>query len=389
MTLRPQTIAAIGDVGDIRTWSGIPFSFWQAAVRHGWDVAPARLDLGPFQARRRWWNAGHLLTSGCWGGYQYSPEFLGAAEQMMEPVFRNRTVLSFHHHFPRAETIRRWGGRMIYYLDATLAAELDGHALPLRLRHQQDEALATERANLHGAERIFTMARWLKDYLVQTQGIAAEKIEVVTPGANVTVPADWQHVDRSSERPFVLGLVGADWKRKGLEMVQQVAARMQAAGVPTKVRIIGADLPASEQLETHGFIDKRNDSRGFCDLLASCDLGCLFSSHEAFGISLLEFLCLGVPVAGWRREGMADTIPPDAGFCFAPDTSQQQVADILVAYARDEARQTEFRYNARRWAPLLSWDRCVGEMETLLGGGTVVNPVQPWRGLPAAEPVIL
>jgi glycosyltransferase involved in cell wall biosynthesis len=381
---RPLAVAAIGDASDLGTWSGIPYSFLRAGVRRGWDVIPVRLDLREFALRRRLWNLRSLMASGRWGGYQYSTEFLEAAERSVDPAFRSRTVISFHHHFPRAETVIRGGGSLIYYLDAVLGAELEGLAYPVSLPVGADRAVAVERGNLEAAERIFTMARWLKDYLVATYGIPSGKIQTVAPGASIEPPEGWKPVDRPTDSPFVLGLIGTDWRRKGLEFMLAVAERMARAQVETRVRVIGveaSDLPESRFVEAVGFVDKRADSRRFCELAGSCDLGCLFSKHEAYGVSILEFLRLGVPVAGFLHEGVADTIPPDAGFGFAPGASADAVASALIEFARGADLRAALRARAREWSPVVTWDRCAAEIEGALLGEDTAPRMQPWRGL--------
>ena len=88
-------------------------------------------------------------------------------------------------------------------------------------------------------------------------------------------------------------------------------------------------------LEASGFIDKAREPRRFIDFLQGCDLGCLFSSREALGISTLEFLRVGVPVAGFAHEGMADTLLPGRSLRFASDAGAESVADTLAAALRD------------------------------------------------------
>ena len=119
------------------------------------------------------------MTTGSWGGYQYSAEFLTEAERLVDSALRCRTVISFHHQFPRASTVIRGGGSPIYYLDAVLGAGLDGLAYPVSLTTGRERAIAIERGNLEAAERIFTMARWLKEYLIATYGIPAAKIRTI------------------------------------------------------------------------------------------------------------------------------------------------------------------------------------------------------------------
>jgi glycosyltransferase involved in cell wall biosynthesis len=112
----------------------------------------------------------------------------------------------------------------------------------------------------------------------------------------------------------------------------------------------------------------------------------LFSRQEALGISTLEFLRAGIPVAGFVHEGPADTLPPDSGFRFARDAKVSEVADLFEAYLEDETMQARLRGNARRWSPWVSWERCVSEFEELWTTGSVKNPVRPWLGLSEASP---
>src|SRR5581483_7235418 len=98
--------------------------------------------------------------------------------------------------------------------------------------------------------------------------------------------------------------------------------------------------------------------------------------REALGISTLEFLRAGVPVAGYALEGPADTLPPDAGFRFAPGTPPAAVADRLDAYLRDEAEQTAFAAAARRHSGRVTWERCVREFQGLWDTGRLDDPVR-------------
>jgi glycosyltransferase involved in cell wall biosynthesis len=386
-------VAAVGDVGDPQTWSGIPYHFWRAAQRTGREVRPGRLSLSKHKWARLAWNLRQLATGRGLGGYQYSREFLDRAEQefFRADDCRDKTVLSFHHHFPRATSVRAAGGRIVYYLDATLAAELDGHALSLDLpRRTARDALEIERENLANAHHVVTMARWLREYLVGNNLLAAEQVSVVLPGANLDLPVDCMAKRRSAPAqgfPFVLGFVGNDWQRKGLNLLIDVARRLNSRGHSVKILVVG-DCPkelAPDCTEVLGPIDKRFELTRFIDALQRCDLGCLFSEREAFGISLLEFLRLGVPVAGFTHEGPADSVPPDAGLRISLGTSADGIAQELGSYIGSNERQKAFRDAASEWSGRLTWERCVEELEEQLSAGFVQRPVQPWRGLTPAN----
>ena len=384
--MRPMidAVAAVGDVADARCWSGLPYHCLQAARRLGWETKPWRLHLEGYVWPRRLWNLRQAALLRGVGGYQTSRSFLDRAERDFMPGLSGRRVLSFHHQFPRASSVRRAGGRVVYYLDATLGSLLDGHGLDLRLpRHAAASSLATERENLDGAEHVFVMARWLRDYLLERRLVRPERLSVVMPGANLDVPDSWSPPEppvRKAGRPFILGLVGNDWERKGLPLLIQVARKMRLSGADVRIRVVGrcpADIDPSTT-DVVGPIDKRTDLARFIEAVAGCDVGCLFSKREALGVSVLEFLRVGVPVAGFAHEGPADTLPADAGLRFSPGSDAEAVTAGLLAYVRDVGRRAESRAAALRWSGRVTWERSLREIAGVLGEGPREAPLEPW-----------
>lgn len=384
-----RSIAAVGDVTDVNCWSGIPFHFWRAARAAGFADVPWQLDLEDLRWPRRFWNLARVLRGKAPGGFQYSPAFLRRAAAQIPVEFFRTEILSFHQHFPLAEQVVAAGGELNHYLDATFAALTSNRGLDLHLPPDVvSEARAMERQNYAASRRVLTMARWTAQSVIQDCGVAAEKVCTILPGANLDLPPDDPGAApppgrAGKERAFVLGFVGQDWRRKGLPFLIEVRNELARRGWKTLVQAAGA---APEELARHdgvrfvGRIEKRGGSGAFVKFLRECDLGCLFSTNEALGISTLEFLRAGVPVAGFAHQGLADTLPPDAGFCFPLHASASAVADELEKYLRDENRQDQFRRRAAQWSPLMTWERCVREMMELWQTGRVASPVRPWLG---------
>jgi glycosyltransferase involved in cell wall biosynthesis len=384
------SIAAVGDVTDVNTWSGIPYHFWRAASASGFAPAAWRLDLSKITWQRYVWNAFGFLRGGR-GGFQYSPWFLDLAERQIPRELFATEVITFNQHFPRAGSVKSAGGRLNYYIDAPFLALVTGRGLDLRLpRRVVERAAAAERENYTLAERVITMGRWAAEVVVGECGVAREKVFTVLPGANVDLPAGFDFSTPAGrpgvDRDFVLGFVGKGWQRKGLPLLVEIRGELTRRGWKAAVHAAGEapdDFGRQAGVRFVGFINKRTEAGKFVEFLVGCDVGCLFSRREALGISTLEFLRAGVPVAGFAHEGVADTIPPDAGFRFELSASARDIADRLEEYLRDELAQLAMRRNARRWSELVTWERCVGEFQELWNTGTVAAPVRPWLGLPA------
>ncbi len=390
MSLRSiNHLTVVGDASGPGTWSGIPVHFWQAAQKAGWTLEPWRLELEPFRWPRRWWNLAQTLRGRGPGGFQYSAAFLNRAEAAIPAELWPGRVLSFSQHFPRARSVAARGGQLLHYIDATLASFCAPGGLEARLPARvRAEACRLERENFAGSERVVTMARWAAESAVYLCGVSRARLATILPGANVDLPADYAFPVPSgrpgSDRPLVLGFVGKDWRRKGLPFLLAVRAELERRGVRAEVHCAGhgpADLGRQAGVVFTGFIDKAREPGRFLEFLTGCDLGCLFSTHEPLGISTLEFLRAGVPVCGFAVEGLADTLPPDAGFRFAPHATASEVAETLQAAYRDDAVVERLRSAAQVWSPLVTWERCIGEWTELLEHGCIAHPVQPWRGI--------
>jgi glycosyltransferase involved in cell wall biosynthesis len=383
-----RSLCAVGNVTDVRCWSGIPFHFWEESRRTGFATEACEVDLRKAALPRWLWNAGRRLLDRETGGFQYSDGFLDRIESQIPEERWKSEVITFHQHFPRARTVRSHGGTLHHYLDAPFAALASGRGLDLKLPADVvKRALALERENYASSERVILMARWAATVMREECGVPEDKIHVILPGANLNLPDDWDFPvpagRAGKERPFTLGFVGKDWRRKGLPLLIEVNDALQRRGWRTRVLVIGdapPDLRSAPGVEFAGYLDKRTANREFLERLSTCDVGCLFSDREALGISTLEFLRAGIPVAGFDHEGTADTIPPDAGFRLEPGQSAESIADRFDDYLRDESRQAAFRERARRWSGLVTWRRCLGEFEELWSTGRVARPVRPWTG---------
>lgn len=390
-----RSVAAVGSVTHPGTWSGTPWYFWQAAQVAGFADIPWEMDLSQVRWQRYFWNLLHLKDG--FGGFQYSPWFLSLLERQIDDSLKGTEVITFNQHFPRASTLAKYGGRINHYIDAPFSAFTKGQALSLKLpRAVMERAKALERENFQASNRIITMARWAADSIREDYDLSDSKIHTILPGANLILPENWtfpEFVEGAGiKRDFVFGFIGKDWERKGLPWLLKLCDELSSRNLKVRVRAAG-NAPAELQkkslhLDFTGFIDKTRSSEQFLQFLTDCDVGCLFSSQEALGISTLEFIRAGVPVAGFDREGMSDSLPLDAAFRFSPDVSISEAADVFEEYIKDEPEQRRLHGNARRWSDLVTWERCVKEFQELWETSHIIRPVRPWLGLPiqSSEP---
>jgi glycosyltransferase involved in cell wall biosynthesis len=371
-------VAALGDVLDPNCFGGSPSQFYAEARRIGFADLAWRVDLDRVKRDRWRWNAGRVFRGRRPGGFQFSAAGRKSALSHADRTLLGTDVISFHQHIPPFEDVASADGSLSFYIDATYsqlfaAYGIDKELAPSVVR----DALDYEKEAYRSAKWIVASQTWTLRSLVEDYEVPAEKCAAILPAPNFMAEPTLQAVPSGvagKERPFVIGFIGKDWRRKGLKTAVEAARILRSRNWQVKIRAIGfleEDCPYRDEVECLGFIDKKTQ---FLPFLHSCDVGCLFSSAEAAGIAVLEFLAVGVPVAGFTVNGLNDLLPEKAGFRFPAACSPEEVAATFDAYLREPDRQAVLRANAREFAGLLSWRRCVDEFRTLWDAGRLDGP---------------
>nr|MDJ0596563.1 glycosyltransferase family 4 protein [Pleurocapsa sp. MO_226.B13] len=199
------------------------------------------------------------------------------------------------------------------------------------------------------------------------------KVHVVLPGAsideNLIEPTNFNSV--SPLNPLRLGFIGQDWQRKRLSFLLQVAEVLAQKNIAVEVVVIGPhpqDLPVHPLLKSIGFINKQKEMKRFIKLVRSFHFGCLFSSVEGQGQSILESLRLGVPVLGANAGGIPDGIPEGLGYLFDLDSTPETVANLLESFVIQPDSYWQLRQRVSDRAEEFSW------------ANTVHKFIQVWQG---------
>lgn len=363
-------VAVVGDVLDINCWSSTPFYFYTTGVRKGIFHLPWQLRVEKLKVHRYIWNVRQLLFHGSTGGFQYSIDFLNRAENQIPPAYFESTVISFNQLFPRASTVNRKGGKIFYYLDATLFDLFNSPAYNIRVSEKvKQQAIAIEKENYARSQAVVTMGKWILRTLREVYQVPSSKLFHILPGANFILPHDYQFPECVDTNRLVLGFIGKDWKRKGLLLLKEVQQILTQKGYEVVIKIIGHcpdDLIHAPGIQYCGFINKQTDTARFIEEISTCDIGCLFSTDEALGISVLEFLRVGVPVAGFYHQGMEDTLLEEASFRFSPSATVDVIANAFEEFVLNHQLRKAMRENARKYSDYVTWDRCVEEWKLLL-----------------------
>ena len=264
------------------------------------------------------------------------------------------------------ETVRF---RMGPGFDATVGFDLDGYRVPHiaalkgviadEVRFQKGATRMTMgwQARLEGlsvrrAQAVMTTSRYAADrieeyYGVRTASVVPELIDL----------ARWrqaleEHPAAPDPRCFTVLCVCRLYRRKRIDLLLRAAAQLRERIPALRVRIVGTgpeggefrevwrEARLQESVEWLGDVSFAQLAREY----NACDVFCLPSMQEGFGIVFLEAMAAGKPIVAARAAAVPEVLPQ--GVLVEPG-SAEAVAQALEELYRDPARRAELAAQGR------------------------------------------
>jgi glycosyltransferase involved in cell wall biosynthesis len=200
--------------------------------------------------------------------------------------------------------------------------------------------------------------------LIEDYGVPAEKVTVMPPGLDLErwqAPAREDRPAPSAERPLRVLFVGADFLRKGGDLVLSLAKRPELRDIELHFVTRSFTGEASANVVVH--TGQAINSPSLIDLFAAADVFVLPTRADVHSVASLEAMAMGLPVVITKVGGLVDIVDEGrTGFLVEPGDVEALV-DRLRRLAADRAlrldmgrrgRQcVEARFNAARNAELV------------------------------------
>lgn len=141
---------------------------------------------------------------------------------------------------------------------------------------------------------IFTMGKWLKKDLVERCGIPDNKVFHVGGGINL----DINKINPKPKTNNKILFVGRDFKRKGGFLVYEAFKYLRNINNEVQLFVAGPiKNPIIEPIEGYIFLGECSHDQ-LSDLFNTCDIFCMPSYFEAYGLVFVEALSYGLPCIG-------------------------------------------------------------------------------------------
>jgi glycosyltransferase involved in cell wall biosynthesis len=243
--------------------------------------------------------------------------------------------------------------------------------------------LAAERIALREASIVICNSRRTRDDVVERVGIEAHRAHVVYYGADpvkFSVVSASERGDAKRElradpsRPLV-GFVGAlADRRKGFDTLFEAwteLCRRPNWDADLIVVGAGAEIPQWKQRAREAGLEERMRFAGYRldmpSVFAAFDVLVHPARYEAYGLSVHEALCRGVPAFVSASSGVAERYPPDLSELLITNPEDPvEIADRLTKWRSDGERFACLVAPFSRKLRARSWDEMAQEIVNLV-----------------------
>ena len=210
---------------------------------------------------------------------------------------------------------------------------------------------------------IFTMGQWLADFLHVECGIPVEKIHVVGAGVGIPVELCNDLIKTGNKILFV----GKDFERKGGKLVVEAFQILRKNYRPDAELYIAGPVHNPIEKEIPGIHFVGNLSRNeVTKYYRMCDIFCMPSYFEAYGIAFCEALVYGLPCIARNKYAMPEIIRDrEEGYLIDNDDASD-LAYKMQCLLEDEQILQNVRSRQEFYQRKYSWEYVVNQMEQVI-----------------------
>ena len=225
---------------------------------------------------------------------------------------------------------------------------------------------ASQLAAYRKSAAVFTMSRWLREFLIRECGLPAEKVYAVGGGINV----DAAGIRPGEKQGRRILFVGRNFIRKGGPLVVQAFRILQEKYLPeAELYLAGAgEEEVREALQERGIPLESIDGQRIhllgdlppeklTDYYNLCDVFCMPSYFEAYGLVFAEALVYGLPCIGRDKFAMREIIEDGrTGRLFSGEDAGE-LAEELWEVLKSPHYREEVEKRREWYLAEYSWDR--------------------------------
>jgi glycosyltransferase involved in cell wall biosynthesis len=185
-----------------------------------------------------------------------------------------------------------------------------------------------------------------RESLIQDYGIPPERVTVVPPGINLEKYAAPDRSAPRPDRPFNLLFVGADFARKGGDLLVALAGRAEFQDVQFNLVTRSYQGPAAANVRVHHGMT--TNSEAMLRLYREADVFVLPTRADSHSIASLEAMAMGLPVVTTPVGGIVDVVEDGTSGFLVPRDGLEALAERIRRLRGDRSLRLEMGAAGRR-----------------------------------------
>lgn len=213
------------------------------------------------------------------------------------------------------------------------------------------------------ASGIFTMGQWLADYIVEKEGLSCDKVHAVGGGINI----DAGKIDYSLKESKRILFVGRDFMRKGGDLVVNAFRLLREKMPDAELYIAGPQKNplAKEQVDGIFFVGAQGAEQ-LVQLYNQCDVFCMPSRFEAYGLVFAEALAFGLPCIARNAFAMKEMIQDGENGYLVDSDDIYVLADKMQRALENKKMQSDVKSQKNFYLQKYSWENVAMRISTVI-----------------------
>lgn len=209
---------------------------------------------------------------------------------------------------------------------------------------------------------VFTMGHWLCNWLVE-RGLPSDRIHAVGGGTNV----DPRLIKPQTKSHNKILFIGKDFTRKGGYITYEAFKLLRAEGHNVELYIIGPSKnPIENPVDGYHFIGQITfeDEAKYYNM---CDVFCMPSYFEAYGLVFVEALTFGLPCIGRNCYEMPFFIEDGKTGRLLNNDDPRELASLIFETLENDSYTQNVLSNHRQYIKDYSWSEVAKRISEVIG----------------------
>ena len=218
---------------------------------------------------------------------------------------------------------------------------------------------------------IFTMGRWLSDYLTDKLGVDASKVHCVGAGVDIDTSMINPH-NRENRRIL---FVGRNFEAKGGKIVVEAFEKLKKLIPNAELFIVGPEKNPLDNSIDGVFYKGVLSGQELLECYNICDIFCMPSYVDAYGKVFTEAICCGLPCIARNVLSMPEIIRNgENGYCIDSDDTDN-LADVMYKLLIDNDMHKNVEDKREYYCDYYSWSAVAKRISAVIDKDAYMNGV--------------